>query len=200
MSCDTPAPEGGPVMEQYLYYADGSRSLVRIPPTGAPDLRRRFAERYVGPKDGWVGPFPAWTPHDPAIGSGRYSSISGERAAEIVADIDAIVPDTRDSWRFWPDRADEWTVARARKRAARLEAETGPNSSHWTINEYYRDAGELERLRSFLGGGSRPASPEPDDEPKGPMAPETPDRLRQPAAQSSDDSVEHFRQGVSMGW
>jgi hypothetical protein len=43
------------------------------------------------------------------------------------------------------------TDERARRRAARLEAETGPDSSHWTVQSYFDDVHELERLRGFTG-------------------------------------------------
>ena len=71
----------------------------------------------------------------------------------IVEHIDTMVGGTfRDRWRFWEDQAHRWTLERARTRAAKLEAEVGPDSSHWTMQDYFDDVHELERLHTFIAG------------------------------------------------
>jgi hypothetical protein len=78
--------------------------------------------------------------------------VSADEVPAIADHIDRMPGGTfRDRWRYWPDQAHLWTIERARERAAKLAAETGPDSSHWTVMEYNDDVHELERLRAFGG-------------------------------------------------
>jgi hypothetical protein len=137
---------------EWISFADGNQALIRVPATGDADLRVRPAERYHGRRHGWVGPYRGWTLHDQVTNAGRYDPVDPAQVPDIQRNIDAMEPDPyRDRSRFWPDQAHLWTDERARRRAARLEAETGPDSSHWTVQSYFDDVHELERLRGFTG-------------------------------------------------
>jgi hypothetical protein len=142
-------------MEQWSYLADGNQALIRVD-SDAPIHSREFgaatAERYHGRRHGWVGPYKGWTLHDKVTNAGRYDPVDAAQVPDIQRHVDAMEGDPyRDRWRFWPDQAHLWTDERVRRRAARLDAETGPDSSHWTVQEYFDDVHELERLRAFGG-------------------------------------------------
>jgi hypothetical protein len=137
---------------EWISFADGNQALIRVPATGDADLRVRPAERYHGRRHGWVGPYRGWTLHDQVTNAGRYDPVDPAQVPDIQRNIDAMEPDPyRDRSRFWPDQAHLWTDERARRRAARLEAETGPDSSHWTVQSYFDGVHELE------GCGGSPA-------------------------------------------
>jgi hypothetical protein len=137
-------------MEQWIYFADGNEAIIRVPATGEADLKDRPGERYWGrgkwfARDAYCG---NWTDEL----AGRYRPVGADEVPAIAERIDIMVGGTfRDRWRFWDDQAHRWTLERARKRAAKLAAEVGPDSSHWTMQEYFEDVHELERLQAFIG-------------------------------------------------
>lgn len=138
-------PEGG-----WLYFA-GRGTLVRVPALDKRPLAKRRGQRYWG-RGSWFGASPGCI--DPATnlspGGGFQEIDEGEvtRIADQLGNQPGGV--FRDGGRFWPDQADLWTVERARRRATELDAETGPDSSHWTMQEYFDDVHELERLQEFI--------------------------------------------------
>jgi hypothetical protein len=139
-------------MPEWIYFADGNQAIIRLPASGEGDVKDRPGERYWGP-GGWSthgANNGIWTAE---LARGDYRQVSAVEVPAIIEYLDTI-PGTayRDQWRFWPDQAHRWTIERARTRAARLDAETGPDSDHWTVQSYFDDVHELERLQEFIGG------------------------------------------------
>jgi hypothetical protein len=136
---------------RFSYFADGNQALIRVPATGEGDLADWPGERNWG-RGEWFARSPGcgnWV--DQLAIPGRYQQVSAEEVPAIADHIDTMPGGAfRDRWRFWEDQAHQWTLERARKRAAKLDAEVGPDSSHWTVREYFDDVRELERLRAFI--------------------------------------------------
>ncbi|MFI5509117.1 hypothetical protein ACIA48_16730 [Mycobacterium sp. NPDC051804] len=136
----------------WIYFAEiDDQALIRVPATGDANLMKRPAERYWG-RGNWLARSPHcgnWT--DDLSMRGRYREVNAGEVPAIVARIDDMPGGTfRDRARFWPDVAHRWTIQRAQSRTARLEADTGPDSSHWTVQAFNDDVNELERLQDFL--------------------------------------------------
>jgi hypothetical protein len=136
-------------MDEWAYFADGDEALIRIPATGQDDLTARPGQRYWGRGK--------WFARDRLCGNwtdeltGRYRPVSADEVPAIIDHINTMPASAfRDSWRFWEDEAHLWTPERAHRRAAKLAADVGPDSSHWTMQEHFDDVRELERLRAFI--------------------------------------------------
>lgn len=134
-------------MKQWTYFANSNQALIRVP---APPAQKKPAQRYFGEGK--------WRSRDKLCGDWSedlewgYRQINPEEVPEIAAHIDAMPGGVfRTTSRFWEDQAHRWSIERARSRADKLDADTGPNSSHWTVRNYFDDVNELERLRVFLG-------------------------------------------------
>ena len=133
-------------MKLWTYFADSNQALILVP---APPAKKKPAQRYWGKGE--------WLSRDKFCGDWSedldrgYRQINPEEVPEIAAHIDAMPGGVfRDRSRFWEDQAHRWSIELARSRADELDADTGPNSSHWTVQSYFNDVHELERLRVFL--------------------------------------------------